>query len=625
MRECLRANTLTPSRSPYGPPWQGDGRFPPLHNMINIRSLSFSALTTVLLLLAIVGPASAFRITAYNTNIVVHKDSSFDVAETITADFTGDPHHGIYRDIPFSGRDRFGNNVRIRFDHLAVTDEKGLSLNTQQSNRSGKLHLRIGDPNVMLNGISTYVIRYRVVRAIHFFDEHDEIYWNVIGPDWEVPIDNAVCTVILPSDQKNGIMMQAFSGRFGSTTSDVQGTEPDKRTACFWMSRTLSPGEEMTVVVGWAKGVVQQPDFKQDAQWFASDNGWVLLPFIFLIGMVGVWRVAGKDPDTGRSEVVSYDPPKDMTPAEIGTLIDEQLDMRDISATIIDLAVRGYIRITPEVETGLTGKNVDYSFELLEPYEKLRDNIELSPFEQALIGGLFCGLDSVWMSGISGRFYHTLGQLQDIMYDSMVDNGYFSYRPDTVRTAYRYGGLAVFFAGVFYAIYAFVMPGVLIASGWGVGVALCGVISALAAGAMPRKTAKGTDAFITIKGFEEYLSRAERSQIEQQERQNTFEKYLPYAIAFGIADKWAKAFDGLQKIQPDWYGGDDSTFRPSLFAHDLNRASMSWGNALSSSPRSDLSSGSGSGGSGGFFSGGSGFGGGGFSGGGCGGGGGGGW
>jgi len=146
--------------------------------------------------------------------------------------------------------------------------------------------------------------------------------------------------------------------------------------------------------------------------------------------------------------------------------------------------------------------------------------------------------------------------------------------------------------------------------GWFLSVSVCGLIIAAAARTMPKKTRKGRDALIAARGFEEYLSRAERREIELQERQNYFEKFLPYALAFGIADKWARAFEGIQTKPPNWYSGDGGVFRPTLFAHDLNLASRSMSSAMVSQPRSSGGSG-GSGFSGGFSGGGRGGGGGG--------------
>lgn len=564
-------------------------------------------------------PVMAWQITGYDTRMDVQKDSSVIVTETITADFTGDPHHGIYRDIPLSGKDRYGNNYKIRETTLSVTDDTGSAQTYKQTSSGGKIDIRIGDAGILLNGSRTYVIKYRLWRAVHFFTDYDEIYWNVVGPEWEVPINNATCVVTIPDGAKPGsIQTASYTGAFGSTSSDGFSDTPDSRTARFWMKRAINPGEYMTIVVGWPKGLTTQPSFSQEAKWFVADNGYFFLPVFFLCGLWLFWLKEGRDPDTGKSEMVTYDPPESMSPAEIGTLIDERVDMRDITASIIDLAVRGYIRIESEKVKGfLTSKN-DYTLRLTKPYDETIADASLSNFDKQLIKSLFSNLDFCVISDLAHKFYSKLPKLQDMLYDSMVKRGYFNSKPDGVRKSYLGIGMTVAVIGFVGGIIISGSDIPAIPLGWMFAIAVCGLMLAIASGFMPKKTAKGKDALLAVKGFEEYLSRAERAEIEYQERQGYFEKFLPYAIALDIADKWARAFEGLQTKPPEWYVGYDDTFHPAIFAHDLNAATYSWGSAMTSQPRSNGSGGSS------FFGGGSGFSGG-FSGGGCGGGGGGGW
>ena len=575
--------------------------------MIMIRRLTGSSVCLALL----VAPAFGWRIPSYYVRMEIQPDSSLIVTETIRADFTGDPHHGIFRDMPIVEKDRFGNNFSFREEILSVTDEAGRRLQARLRRRSGRIRIYIGDPNVLVSDLRTYVIRYRLLRAIHFFDEHDELYWNAVGREWEVPIESAACVVTLPSNVPIGQLRTAsYTGVYGSTTSDAQSDTPDNHTARFWMTRSLEPGEGMTIVVGWPKGIVSRPPFKQEARWFVTDNGYFFLPPVFLAALCLLWVRIGRDPETGRSEMVSYDPPDRLRPAELGTLIDERVDVRDIAASIVDLAVRGYIHIKADVQKGFLSTKRDYLLELQRPYTEVMDDLDLADYEKELIRALFSAGESRWVSTLSNHFYVYLPRLRDELYESMVKRGYFTHRPDSVRTSYQIAGGMLTALGV--VTLAILLGGVLVGMpvGWGAALAVCGVFLIAAARAMPRKTKKGKNALLGARGFEEYLSRAERQEIEFQERHNYFERFLPYAIAFGIADKWAKAFEGIQTAPPQWYSGYEGGFQPTIFAHDLSVASSNWGVAMSSTPRS--------GGSGSGFSGGS-------SGGGGGGGGGGGW
>jgi uncharacterized membrane protein len=220
-------------------------------------------------------------------------------------------------------------------------------------------------------------------------------------------------------------------------------------------------------------------------------------------------------------------------------------------------------------------------------------------------------MDTRQISDLNCEFYTHLPALKNLLYESMLTRRYFTHRPDSVRTGYVITGVVIAASGFIGLILAQALA---VVPGWFVSIILCGISLMIASRVMPRKTSKGKNVLLQIKGFEEYISRAERPMIEAQERQGYFETFLPYAMALGIADKWARAFDGLQMQPPKWYEWNDSTFSPTLFAHNLNSATSSWSSTMSSSPRSSGSS-----------SGGSGFSGGGSSGGGGGGGGGGGW
>jgi len=588
------------------------------------RLARLAAVSGFALLLAAHGRllAADWLIRDYQVGIQVQPDSAIDVRETIVVDFYGGPHHGIFREIPLSGKDKWGNTYRLRLQLGSVTDDNGAALPTVVTRRGSRMHLRIGDPNTYLQGRQAYVIRYRILRAIHFFEEYDELYWNAIGQEWEVPIESASCVVTIPAQPPPGqVRALGFLGFYGSQESGVLIERPDGRTAFFRSARQMLPGEALTVVVGWPKGIVKQPSLWQELSWFASDNAYVALPFAFIACLFLVWRGTGRDPETGRSEAVRYEPPNGLGPAELGTLIDERVDVKDITGSIINLAVRGYIRIKAETEKGFLSTRTDYTLELKRSQEELAADTNLTGFERSLLDDIFGGASSRQVSDMKNSFYVNLPGLKDNLYDSMVASGYWSHRPDATRSGYQGVGAVVTAAG-------FILT-VLIASGgipplatapvgWGVAVILCGAALIIAARAMPRRTFKGANAMLAAKGFEEYLFRAERGQIALEDKEGRFEKFLPYAMVLGMADRWARAFAGMDMKPPSWYSGDGLAFSAVMFAQDMNSVSSNMSSAMASQPRS-----SGSGGSS-FFSGGSGFSGG-FSGGGGGGGGGGAW
>lgn len=566
----------------------------------------------IFLIMILASVLNAFPITNYYTRIQINKDASINITESITADFTGDPHHGIFRDIPLSGKDKFGNNYKFRVGSFSVTDAQGNTIPFKQTKKYGGIvDLRIGDPDTEIETQQIYIISYKLTRAIHFFDKHDELYWNIVGNTWEVPIQKASCDVILPTSLKpSDIRTVAYTGYYGSTTSDALTSITSPNTINIKSTRQLNPGEALTVVVGWPKGVINQPSTMTDVIWFLQDNLFYFLPVIFAAGLFLLWKKQGKDPDIGRVVTVQYSLPDKLNPAEVGTLIDEIVDMRDISASIVDLAVRKFLTIRETEKKGFLSSKKEYTLNLVRPYAEIMKDSQLSKFEKSLIDAIFNGLDFAHMEDLQNRFYIHIPKLKKQLYDSMLSHKYFTHRPDETRSSYQSAGFVV-------AVLGFILL-IGVSFVWGLSILLCGIMLIIAARLMPRKTRIGKEALIGIKGFEEYLSRAEKQEIDYQERNNIFQKFLPYAMALGIAEKWARTFEGLDIQPPDWYSGSDmQTFSTLMFVNNLNMASSNWTSSMISTPRTQ-------GGSGSFFSGGSGFGGG-FSGGGGGGGGGGGW
>jgi hypothetical protein len=573
-------------------------------------------LTAVLALTLLAAlPACAYRITGITVLMDIQPDSSVMVTETIAADFTGAPLHGIYRQIPLSVQDKYGLSKGIHIDLLSVTDQDGQPIQYKSRIGGGQFNIKIGNPSQLVFDARVYVVKYKVFRAVQFYDEHDELYWNALGPSWDVPIEQASCYVRLPGAvKKENIMMRSFTGSTGSTGSDAGQCIQDERTVAFWTTSPAYPGQNFTIVLGWPKGMVSPPSRIASIFWFMSDNAFVFPPIVMLLGMFGLWYWKGRDPDTGKSEVVTYDPPDNLSPIEIGTLIDERVDMRDISATIIDLAVRGYIGINATSAPGFITTSTDYTFGLKKPYGEVISDPNISLFERSLISFMFSGSQSVSMSSLKGTFYKNLKSLKATVYSMLVSKGYFDRSPDSVRQMYQVPAVALGIIGFIMLRFGMGRHGLPVPMTWTISLIACAIILGVGSFFMPRKTAKGKNALLGIKGFEEYLARAEKPIIQHQERQGYFEKFLPYAMAFGIASKWSRAFDGLQDTPPQWFnGGYYHNYRPSMFGSDMDAASRSWGSTLAYTPRS-------SGGSGG-----SGFGSGGFSGGGFGGGGGGGW
>lgn len=332
-----------------------------------------------------------------------------------------------------------------------------------------------------------------------------------------------------------------------------------------------------------------------------------LLPLVWLGYLFWHWRRIGRDPDTSPSVVVSYEPPPNLSPGEIGTLIDERVDAADITATLVDLAVGGHIRIETVSQDRLLGLWTDqetYFTRLPGRPDDLREH------EQALVRGLFGGSDHVKASDLQNKFYRHIPKIEQALYTRLTGQGYFERRPDHIRNRWTVLGMLAGMATGAVTLFWLGMRGIgglsiaLMPLGAGLSTLL---IFILASRAMPRRTRKGVAARQWALGFQEFVTRVEsdRMRMALDNPRHTFERLLPYAMALGVAGEWAKRFDDIYKSGdgPTRYVGPHSAsggFRTTALQRSLTSAMASTSRSMSSSPRSSSgSSGGGSSGGGG--------------------------
>ena len=568
-------------------------------------------MTRALLLLALAAaatPAAAQRslaIKRFDATIGVNRDGSVDVAETITAEFTGS-WNGIYRSVPVVYRTPQGLNWTLRLDLLGVTDQNGTPLEVERGRDRHYIKYKIRVPGAE-NATRTVVLRYRAKNGLRFFEDHDELYWNVTGDEWDVPIEAATARIDLPP-RATGIRAIAFNGVYGSTARDAT-VETEGTTIHIAMPHRLDFHEGLTAVVGWNKGVVAEPTKADRVLGFLASNWPLGIPIPVFLGMFAMWRRVGRDPKR-LPIAVQYEPPESLTPAEAGTLMDYSADMRDITATVVDLAVRGHLRIEERDERALLGlvKRREYVFHRLEPAAGTRG---LGPHERRVLHGIFTGgKTEVELSDLENDFYRHLPGIRDDIFERLVGRGLYRSRPDQVRGYWLFGavvlGMAIMAVGAVLGAKLSLTPVPFVVAGLA-----SGLIVAAFGRVMPARTAAGARALERVLGFEEFLARVEKDRLERVVKTpEMFERYLPFAMAFGVERKWAKAFQDVYREPPTWYVGTNvAAFDLGGFSSRLADLSNRAESAMSSSPRSSNGSG---------FSGGS-------SGGGSGGGGGGGW
>jgi uncharacterized membrane protein len=537
----------------------------------------------------------ALVIERFDAAITVNQDGTVDVTETISPRFTG-KWNGIYRTIPVKYRTPQGFNWTLRLKLVSVTDQSGQALRTESSRERHYVKHKIYVPGAE-DATRTVVLRYRAENGLRFFEDHDELYWNVTGDEWEVPIDAATATITLPNGAE-GVRAIAFNGAYGSTARDAS-VEQDGPTIRIAMPHRLAFHEGLTAVVGWNKGLVAEPTRTDRAVGFFQSNWPLGLPIVAFFGMFALWRRHGRDPKP-LPIPVQYEPPADLTPAEAGTLMDNSADMRDLTATLVDLAVQGHLRIEEREERKLLGliKDQEFVFHRLEPPAEAR---ELAPHEQRVLSGVFTGgATMVELSDLENEFYTSLPGIKRRIFDRLIARGYYRKRPQTVQGAWAGGGIA---AGVLIGVAGtvalapkfsltpvpFIMAGALVA----IIVVAFGLL-------MPARTVVGARAREKVLGFEDFLHRVESDKYQRVVRTpEMFERFLPFAMAFGVEKQWANAFQDIFREPPRWYSGNLSTFNAGDFSGRMSAMSSRAASTMSSSPRSSGGSGFSGGSSGG--------------------------
>src|SRR5580698_5142062 len=308
--------------------------------------------------------AKSWRVGDFQDNIIVGEDGSAVVTERITLVFVGE-WHGIHRTIPVEYPGPNGTNYELFLQVTSITDGSGGKLKYDSSTSNGFRDLKIYIPDAV-DATRTVEITYRVRNGTRFFDSHDEFYWNVTGNDWPVPIDHASATVMFPGSAAGSLSAQAFTGVYGSKQRDasakIAGAEAQFETAS-----PLPMRGGLTVDVYIPKDILKEPSALTKFFWFIGGNPIVFLPLVTLVAMFALWWLKGRDPDPGMSVAPMYEPPAGISPAEAGTLLDDSIHPRDITSTIFDLAVRGFLKIEETDEKGLLFHNKDYIFHLLKP------------------------------------------------------------------------------------------------------------------------------------------------------------------------------------------------------------------------------------------------------------------
>jgi len=532
--------------------------------------------------------AAAERILRYHGDITIDPDASMVVEETIEVRAEGERiRRGIYRDFPTDYTDRFGNHYVVDFSVISVRRD-GVEEAWHTERRSNGVRLYIGSADQMLApGDYVYQIRYQTDRQLGFFEDHDELYWNVTGNGWDFAIDEASARVRLPDGVRSDeITVEAYTGPQGARGQHYDASV-DGALASFRSTRALGPREGLTIVVGFPKGLVAEPSALQRIGYLLVDNRGLLLALLALVGsgvyLLLAWRRVGRDPEAGVI-FAHYEPPEGFSPASARYISRMGYDAGTFSAAVVNLAVKGHLRISRE------GKKYRLDHQ--------HSTAELAPGEAALKDELFSSSLQLLLENenhaivSAARSAHRKALRRDYL------NRYF--RKNTMALLPSLLGSVLLF-GLILLLDA-VTPAV-------VGVYALNVLTHfLFLYLLKAPTARGRQLLDRLEGFKLYLQVAERDDLNvrypPEKTPELFERYLPFAIALGVEQAWADQFTAVFAAlstqpgggyQPAWYQGDFDARHLGSFSRDVGSSFTSAISSAASPPGS--SSGGGGGGS----------------------------
>ncbi|MGA8045876.1 MAG: DUF2207 domain-containing protein [Dermatophilaceae bacterium] len=619
---------------------------------------------SLLLLVFVALPASAVALpmadqaTSFDVTFEVADDGSVLVTERITWEFPSDEERrGIERLVTTSVGYQESEEVyrRYRISDITASSPTGAPDDVGVSDFGATTRIRVGDPNRTVSGTHDYVVTYRLAKVVNDIgDGTAELYYNLIAPSNNSVYQGITASVTGPVPATR---TACFVGELGATE---ECTHEAGATSTF-SSPDVGPGEGVSIVLSFPREAFG--DLTPDLVPYDSSDGFgpdgqsslspatqralggllvgtgVLLPLGAAALMGALVHTRGRDewyagltpgltPGHGEeapvrrggtpSVVVQFHPPDGVQPGLVGTIVDEQADTVDVSATIVDLAVRGFLEIEEIEKGGLFGRD-DWELTWLQPPP---DAKQLTAYENALIDGLFATGSPVRLSALREKFRPTLDLVQRRMYSEVVDRGWFRRSPDVMRQSWQTIGALMCGGAVLLGFFAFgPVMSALDNSGIPfppflalvVGMFIAGLIVIALGRRMASRTADGSAVLAQSLGFRRYMETAEANQIRWEEAEQIFSRFLPYAIVFGIADKWANTFEevaraaaaaGQSVVLPTWYIGSGSY---GSMASSMNDFSTVAAGTFASTPGSSGGSGFSSGGfGGGGFSGGGG-------------------
>ncbi len=621
------------------------------------------------------------RILSFVSAVQIERDGDLDVTETIRLVALNQTiNHGIQRDFPTTYRTAAGQRTSVGFEVVSV-ERDGHDEPWERLSLSNGARVRIGSADVTVPiGEHTFVVRYRTTRQIHYGKTSDELYWNVTGTGWTFPIDLAEAQITLPSEAQFGDRA-VYTGPQGATDHNAEVIAERPGYMAFRTTRPLGREEGLTIAAAFPKGVLDEPGPGQRAAWWLEDWGALATAILGSLGVafyyLRAWWKVGRGPRAG-TVVPIFAPPEGLSAAATRFVTRMGMDNRAFSAAMVDLGVRGKLHITQEDGGWLSKGTTTLSrAELPRP----GFDTTLPEPERAMCERLFAGGQSLELKQTNHATLQAARTALEKALAAHYEGTMFVKNREwalyglflILLTVLASAAVALFFTAIYTWQVKFGLPVgamVLLVAAWklkgagrtgprvnakgclrmvatgllifaGVGAAGMTIAAALPidtpAVLLPlitlplaitafwwiyAPTPAGRQVMDRIAGFKQYLSITEESRLDAmhppEKTPELFERYLPYAIALDVENRWAERFAGVLAAAAAsgtaagtaaWYSGHGNIWDdPGRFASDVGSSLTSTVSSAATSPSSSSgSSGGGSSGGGGGGGGGSGW------------------
>jgi uncharacterized membrane protein YgcG len=496
------------------------------------------------------------EISLFETEVVLEESTDINIKEEIHYVFP-QPKRGIIREIPTDYKVQAGlkrpttlvlndiyyysaDNPEVKFDDY------------ERSSNSGYAIFKIGNPDITITGEYVYVIDYTLKNAINYFDDYDELYLNITGDGWTVPIKKASTKITTPGEITDQL---CFTGPIDSTDSNCSFESTSEKEVTISTDSPLNAREGLTIVLKMPKGTLEDTRGSQRIAFLVSNLG-ILLPIPVFFLLLSILRKKGKNEKI--TIIPHYEPMEGLYPLLAGYIYQTRLDTKHITAQIIQLAVDGYLTIKQEGKRKyLLLKNENF---------KNPQSVEGSTLYQ----GLFSEGNSVQTKKISSNFYLTVRTITSQLYTKVYSDDYFS----TERRKLKRSLSTIGVVGMVLGFYSFAPLSITAATGWSLGLLVSGLLSFIFSFKVDLRSQKGNEIYHEMEGLKMYIDTAEKHRIEFHNNptkfRGVFEKLLPYAIIFGLEKKWSEEFKEIYQEPPTWYQGDISAFNSYLLASSIS-------------------------------------------------------